>query len=105
MIQREKVSQTIKVDRNGYFYLRRIERKERGCKPLTEEAEERIWQMITKHGELQEVELDNDSMGGGDGTYWGQWWPWSVQTLKEMLDAAGIRYTDGKEKRTISIIL
>lgn len=96
-------SPTIWVDRDAYFYLNRISREQRGCKPLSEELEYKIWQRLTFYGKTDKYQLDNESMGGGDGTYNGRWWSWSVETLRNLLDDAGFKYEIGEDREYISI--
>lgn len=87
-------SDTIYISKEAYLYLLRISRKQRGCKPLDEIAEERIWNKIHKVGD--KFRLDDQSLGGGDGTYKGKWWSWSVDTVKTMLTEAGFEYEEGE---------
>ena len=99
-----KRSPTIWVGKESYMYLNRISREQRGCKQLSQEVENKMWnRQLTKakigkaDKEKNLVRLDNDSMGGGDGTYSGKWWSWSISTIKEMLDEAKLPYSDGEE--------
>ena len=97
------ISKSIYVGKESYTYLNRISREQRGCKPLSQEAEDRHWNRLTGHGAKSTWQLDDNSMGGGDGTYWGKWWSWSVETLKKMLDEAGLPYTEGPEVEYMNI--
>ena len=92
---------SILVGKDAYFFLNREERKQRGCKPLTEQQEDRIWNRVSKDG--AKTMLDKDSLGGGDGTYYGRWWSWSLETLKAMLDEGGFGYEDGPEIEYMNI--
>lgn len=77
------------------MFLRREQRKQRGCKPLTEKQEEGVWSRLIKiNGKAR---LTDISLGGGNGTYEGKWWSWSVDDLKAMLDKAGFTYEDGPD--------
>lgn len=96
-------SETIMIGREAYFFLREEERKQRGCKPLTPESEERIWNRITKRDGL--YQCTNDSFGGGDGTYNGRWWSWPVATVKKMLDEAGLEYQEGETVEFIRVYI
>ena len=94
-MSKECISKTILVSRNAYFYLDRLSRIQRGCKPLTVQQEEKFWKSIYKiNGKAQ---LSDNSMGGGDGTYYGKWWSWNVETLKRMLDDGGFKYQEGED--------
>lgn len=97
-------SQTILVGKESYLYLDRIMREQRGCKPLTPEQEEKFWgkQRVNADGFTS---CNDDSLGGGDGTYYGRWWSWSVETLKKMLDEANLPYEDGEPIEYINVIL
>lgn len=98
---REFTSKSIFIGKEAHFYLDRESRKQRGCKPITGEAEERIWNRIPKVDGLRQV--TDDSYGGGDGTYYGRWTRWSVEDVKKMLDEAGFSYAEGPEVEYISI--
>lgn len=93
---KELKSETILVDRDAYFYLRNIMREQRGCVKLTTEQDDRIWAKAVARGKAGKAMLDDLSMGGGDGTYNGKWWSWSVETMKNMLDAAGYHYEESE---------
>lgn len=99
----EHVSKSIWIGRDAYMYLSREMRRQRGCKPLNEKQEDKRWKDVIRWGRDEKVRVDDDSFGGGDGTYEGRWWPWSVDTLKRMLTDAGYAYEDGEEVRSFSI--
>ena len=86
-------SDIIGVDRDAYLYLERICRKQRGCRTMTEEQEDRIWRRQTKNTDGLR-ELHDHSIGGGDGTYYGRWTEWSVETIRSMLKEAGLSWTE-----------
>lgn len=94
------VSKSIWIGENAYMYLNRIQRQQRGCKPLTEKSEKRLWGRINKWDDKYQV-TDN-SFGGGDGTYNGKWWAWDIKTVKAMLDDAGFTYDDGEDVEYIN---
>ena len=100
---KERVSKSIWIEKDAYMYLDRESRKQRGCKKMSAEAEERLWNRVCRHGELDKVQATDNSFGGGDGTYDGRWWLWSVDTLMKMLDEAGLPYDEGKEVKYISL--
>lgn len=97
----EHATTTILVGKTAYFYLARESRKQRGCKPLSKESENKVWDRIEKKN--GKAVLSDLSLGGGDGTYDGKWWPWSVDTLKKMLDKGGYKYKEGKEFKYINV--
>lgn len=90
-------SRTLWIGKKAYFFLRREERKQRGCKPLTEKQEENVWRKIKASPNFRngQYQIDNDSFGGGDGTYEGKWWAWSVDYIMKMLDDNGLSYRKG----------
>ena len=100
-----KHSRTIWVGKKAYFFLNRESRKQRGCKPLSKEQEEKLWRKIKnlskfKNGQYQ---IDDDSFGGGDGTYNGKWWDWSLDDIIGMLERNGFKYRAGKKVECIEI--
>lgn len=86
--------ETILIGRDAYIYLDRESRKQRGCNALTIDQYLRRWNRASKDANGLHVTY-NFSFGGGDGTYDGKWWDWSVNTLKEMLDKAGYSWEQG----------
>ena len=103
---KEYTRKTIWISKEAYFYLNRIERQQRGCKQLSAESEERVWNRIPDFRKRCDLVLvDDDSFGGGDGTYYGRWWSWDVETLKKMLDDAGYTYEDGEPEKCLSVDL
>lgn len=85
------------VEQESYMFLNRICREQRGCKPLSNESEDRMWKHIMKSFDAKDgmYGLEDASLGGGDGRYNGRWWSWSVDTMIKMLDEANMPYTDG----------
>ena len=102
-----KVSKTIWIGKKAYFYLDAEERKQRGCKPLTKEQTNSHWKRIKNSPRFKngQYRVENGSFGGGDGTYNGRWWEWSVDTVCTMLDEGGFKYRVGKtiDEECISI--
>lgn len=95
----ERISRSIWIGKEAYFFLNRECRKQRGCRPLTEEQEKKFWKRLeiavsVKNGKYQ---VTDNSFGGGDGTYNGRWWPWSVDDIERMLNQAGFEYEEGEE--------
>lgn len=95
---KELITDTILITKEAHIFLDRIQRQQRGCRPLTEEQENRIWERMPKYvrkdAELRRV---NDfTYGGGDGTYYGKWWDWPVEDIKKMLAAAGFTWEDAE---------
>lgn len=89
-----KTSKSIWIDEQAWLYLKRTSRSQRGCKPLTEEQEQRLWNKApkNKNGLFQ---VWDETFGGGDGTYNGRWWSWKTETVCEMLEEKGYQYTHG----------
>lgn len=101
---KEQVSETIWITRDAYMYLNRESRKQRGCKELTHEGEDRLWKRLSRYNvKNDKIRVDDMTLGGGDGTYDGKWCMWKVQTIKKMLDGAGFSYEDGEPVRYINI--
>ena len=101
---KEITVKTIWISKDAYFHLKRIMRQQRGCRPLSVEFEERVWSRIPnfrKRGEL--VQVHDSEFGGGDGTYYGRWCDWSVDTLKRMLDESGFAYEDGETVKFLPV--
>ena len=88
-----KTSEVIAVGKEAYRYLKNLSREQRGCKPLNDEQFEKFWRKLhkTKDG-LKEI--DNNSLGGGDFTYNGKWWAWSVEIIRIMLKDAGYTWQE-----------
>ena len=102
----EHISETIMIGKEAYMYLDRESRKQRGCKALSLEWEDRLWKRVLRcrsNAKGEKVRVDDNSFGGGDGTYNGRWWVWKVQTLKEMLDEAGLKYEEGEDVRYVNL--
>ena len=104
MVQSIIRSDTIAVEKEAYFYLKRIGREQRGCAPMTQEAEEKLWRRMPKNKDGLKV-LDNDSLGGGDGTYDGKWWSWDVSTLREMLKDGGFEWVECGIQESIAVFI
>ena len=96
----EKVSKSIIIDKAAYMFLDAESRRQRGGKPLTPAQADRLWERVTlvkNHPGAEKVAVTDLSFGGGDGTYEGRWWAWSVETLKKMLTEAGYQFEAGKD--------
>lgn len=104
MYQSVRKSEVIGVNKEAYFYLKRIGRAQRGCDPLSTEIEEKIWKRCHKNKDGLK-ELDNDSLGGGDGTYDGKWWSWDVSTLRQMLNEGGFTWVEYGERESIAVFI
>jgi len=90
--------ETIYIPKQAYLQLTKRQRAERGCRPLSEEALEKLWTRIPqarKDGDF--IRVDKDSLGGGDGTYYGKWTSWDVPTLKRMTEELGYSWKQGEE--------
>ena len=44
---RERVTESIYIDREAYMFLDRESRRQRGCKELTKEGEDIMWKCVT----------------------------------------------------------
>lgn len=96
-----RTSEIIGVTKEAYMYLNRISRVQRGCKVLTEESEDRLWNRCYKRKGLKI--LDDNSLGGGDGTYYGKWTSWNVETLRQMLCEGGYTWVELGTEEYITI--
>lgn len=92
-VERHVKHERIAVPRNSLEYLEKIMREQRGCKPLSDEKIERAWRRRRKN-ENGMVILEDNSMGGGDGTYYGKWTNWSCEDLRRMLREKGLPWED-----------
>lgn len=92
-------SEVIGVTRDAWEYLGSISREQRGCEPLTQEQKDRMWERTYKVNDLRPI--DDNTIGGGDGTYNGRWWTWDVATIKKMLTDAGFTWVDLGEHESI----
>ena len=91
-------SETIYVTKEAYIALSEKSRIQRGCKPLTlEQYEKRFKKMPACRIKNGLIRLDDNSMGGGDGTYNGKWTTWSVDDLKKMLSEMGHTWERGED--------
>lgn len=88
-----KNSDVIGVSREAYFYLHRRQIRERGCKPFSVEQEDKHWNKLPKNSDGLR-ELTDLSLGGGDGEYYGKWWSWSVNDLRDMLREGGYTWVE-----------
>lgn len=104
MNQCVRKSEVIGVSKEAYFYLNRISRAQRGCKPLSTDTEKKIWRRCCKNKDGLK-ELYNDSMGGGDGTYNGKWWSWDVDMLRQMLNEGGFTWVEYGERESIAVFI
>lgn len=93
IVSKPKTSDVIAVNKEAYLYLNRIGRAQRGCKPLDQDHEESLWKRMRLNNKGLK-ELDNESLGGGDGTYNGRWWSWDVPTLRQMLIEGGFTWEE-----------
>ena len=91
----------IAVNKEAFIYLERLSRAQRGCKPLSPEQLDGIWQRrLAAYSNKQSPDvsslliLDDESMGGGDGSYYGKWSRWSCADLKQILSEAGLTWSE-----------
>ena len=99
----EKTTKIIAINKEAYLYLNRIQRKQRGCKPLVKEWEDMLWARLKKDGN-DLVEVDDLSFGGGDGSYYGKWWSWSVDTIMTMLYEGGFTWEERGTRKAYSTL-
>lgn len=99
-----KISQTIFIGKEAHFFLSREQSRQRGFKPLPKEAEDRTWAKMYKPVNGMRM-VDDNSYGGGDGTRNGKWWGWKVETIKAMLDEAGLPYEEGEPIEYIEVYI
>lgn len=95
-------SDVIGVNKEAYIYLQNIQRVQRGCQPWTPEQQDKMWRRCykTKDG-LKEI--DDESLGGGDGTRNGRWWSWDVETIRGMLKDAGYNWVEYGTRESIEV--
>ena len=92
-------SETIYVSKEAYKALKDMSRKQRGCKALTPEQYAKMFARMSGTPSMKNdlIRLDDNSMGGGDGTYFGKWTHWSITDLKKMLSELGFEWKQGEE--------
>lgn len=102
---KELTSETILIGKAAHLHLERIQRQQRGCKPLNEDQENRLWDRIPKYVRNgEELRRVNDfTYGGGDGTYDGRWWPWTTEDVKKILAEAGFTWEDAEPIKYIPV--
>lgn len=100
---KEHISDTILIGKQAHIYLSVIMSSQRGCKPLSNEKYDLQWSRITKYKDTDKRLVDDYTYGGGDGTYNGRWWGWSVDTVKSMLVKAGYDYDDCDSIKFINV--
>ncbi len=92
-VAKHKRLERIAVSRDAFIWLEQLSRKQRGCKPLNQEQIERVCDRKKKTPEGKII-LDDESLGGGDGTYYGKWTNWDCADLKRMLKDNGFQWDD-----------
>ena len=95
--------ESIYIPKEAYFLLTQRGRKERGCEPLSEKALESRWAKALHKRKDNMIRVDKDSLGGGDGTYYGKWTSWDVPTLKAMVEELGFEWEQGEEIEYINV--
>lgn len=102
---KEKTRNTLIISKEAYFFLEDESRKQRGCKPLNDVQVERFYQRYCRKTPDGRMIVNDDSLGGGDGTYNGKWWSWSCEELKRMLDENGFSYEEGQPEKYIPVYI
>lgn len=89
----KRTTEVIAVDKAAYRFLNDESRRQRGCKRLSNDDFNKFWDLMRKDSEGLR-ELDDYSLGGGDGTYCGKWTIWTVKDLRELLSNAGFTWQE-----------
>ena len=91
------VSDTIYVSKEAYKMLNNISCKQKGCKELTLEQYEKIFERMSKTGGMKNglIRLDELSMGAGWNN--GRWTCWNMADFKKMLSELGFEWKQGEE--------
>ena len=100
-VEKHKRLNRIAVSKDAFIHLEKTSRAQRGCKPLSSDQMDAMWhRRLTAYGNRLSPDvsslliLDDESMGGGNGSYYGKWTSWSCDDLKRMLADAGFTWVD-----------
>ena len=93
-VERHIRLERIAVGREALEYLEQTSRVQRGCKPLNADQLERFFSRRRQKTPEGKFILDDESLGGGDGTYYGRWTTWKCSDLKRMLKEKGFSWED-----------
>ncbi len=95
--RKQKTLETIYVSKAAYKALNDISCRQKGCKVLTLEQYERIFERMSKTGGMKNelIRLDELSMGGGWNN--GRWTRWNMADLKKMISELGFEWEQGEE--------
>lgn len=89
-----RTTEIIAVNKAAYRFLYDESRKQRGCKKLSNNDFNEFWDRMRKDSEGLR-ELDDYSLGGGNGThYYGKWTRWTVKDLRTLLSNAGFTWQE-----------
>lgn len=92
-------AKTINVNLKGFLYLAEIQRRERLKKNFTDANREFLTKTFNRINPTGWSNIMDGDMGGADEK--GRWTSWTAQQMGEMLSAAGIEWTPGKDSEYI----
>lgn len=92
----------IYIDKNAYIYLRNYERTSMGLDTLPCERYSKAWERAKRSDGLYKV-IDKCSFALGDGVKNGRVRLLTVDEVKEILDEAGLKYTEGEPTEVIDV--
>lgn len=90
---------SILVNKEAWSFLNAESCKQRGFSEWDIERKEKVFNRVCKLYGITDgmVQVTDNSFGGGDGRQNGEWWSWSLEKIKEMLDDAGYEYAHGPD--------
>lgn len=101
---------TIRVTLESWLYLHEIMRNQRIGDHLSERTIERLTKEYNNHYKEKGHLLIDGDLGGAIGKPENsyeehRWTNWSIEDMKEMLDKAGLPYTDGEDIDEMNIYI
>lgn len=101
-------SATILVPFESWMFLQKKGHEERGGKPYSDRAIERLTRSFQDNSYQGYKQLMNGDLGGCKGNpenAWEErrWTSWSVDDMKKILDEAGLPWKDGEEAEYIAV--
>ena len=99
---RKVVLEVIKISVDACVYLRQEERKEKGCKQLSDEVIRRQYEKTINNLNYKDglYRATRDSFGGVRN---GKWVQWDIPELKERLEKAGFSWEEDKPQEAIYV--